>query len=308
MINFYETIDGVITALPEMKAGCWVNVVHPDEDEIKYLTEDCGLDVGFVRSALDEEETSRIEVEEEQVLIIVDTPLTQLDQGGMVYVTTPIGVILSGSNLFTISQRENSVLSEFSEGQVRGADTTDKYRFLMSILLKFIGRFHQYLRQIDKITSYIEKQLHKSLRNKELIQLMELQKSLVYFSTSLKADELTFEKILRGRIIKLGEEEQELLEDVIVEVKQAIEMSNIYSQVLTGTMDAFASVISNNLNIVMKVLTSITILLAIPNVITSAYGMNVSNLPFPNFWFPIGITAVVLLIATYFLKKYDMFK
>ena len=153
----------------------------------------------------------------------------------------------------------------------------------------------------------MEKQLHKSMRNKELFQLLELQKSLVYFSTSLKSNEVTLDKILRGRVLKLYEEDQDLLEDVLVEIKQAIEMCGIYSSILSGTMDTFASIISNNLNIVMKVLTAITILLAIPTMISGFYGMNVSGLPIPEFWFPSGLSLIAVLIVAIILIKSGMF-
>lgn len=307
MMNYLITEEGVLSAIPEIAPGCWIHVMSPTEEEIEYLISEFGLDAGFVRSALDEEETSRIEVEENQTLVIVDAPITQMEDTGLVYSTAPLGIILTDDNIFTISLRENSVLKDFADGQVRGVDTRLRKRFVLQILLRVASRFHQYLRQIDKITNYIERQLHKSLQNKELIQLLELQKSLVYFSTSLKADELTLEKILRGRVIKMYEEDEELLEDVLIEVKQAIEMSNIYSSILTGTMDAFASVISNNLNIVMKVLTSITILLAIPTVVTSAYGMNVEGLPVPHFWFTMLLTGIAVGITALILKKKDMF-
>ena len=179
--------------------------------------------------------------------------------------------------------------------------------FLLLTLLRIAARFLIYLKQIDKLSSTTESRLHQSMRNKELIQLLGLEKSLVYFSTSLKSDEVTLEKILRGRIIKLYEEDEDLLEDVLIEVKQAIEMCNIYSGILSGMMDAFASVISNNLNIVMKVLTAITIVMAIPNMVFSFYGMNVSGLPFPVWWVPIVISLIIAGIGTFILVKKDMF-
>ena len=172
------------------------------------------------------------------------------------------------------------------------------------MLLQVAKRFLQYLKQIDKIYNYMERQLYKSQRNKELIQLLDLEKSLVYFNTSLKANEVTLEKILRGRIITLYEEDHDLLEDVLIEVRQAIEMANIYSSIISGMMDAFASVISNNLN----VLTSITILLTIPNIFFSFYGMNVANLPLDQFWwFPLALSGVVILVVAIILKKRDLF-
>ena len=191
-----------------------------------------------------------------------------------------------------------SSLYNRSNTEVRYTDLT---------LLQVAKRFLQYLKQIDKIYSYMERQLYKSQRNKELIQLLDLEKSLVYFNTSLKANEVTLEKILRGRIITLYEEDHDLLEDVLIEVRQAIEMANIYSSIISGMMDAFASVISNNLNVTMKVLSSITILLAIPNIIFGFYGMNVSGLPLDQFfWFPLALTGGIILLAAIVLKRKDL--
>ena len=165
----------------------------------------------------------------------------------------------------------------------------------------------QYLKQIDKLSSHVERELRKSMKNSELIQLLDIEKSLVYFSSSLKGSEITIEKISRGRVVKLYEEDQDLLEDVLIEVRQAIEMSSIYLNILSGTMDAFASVISNNLNIVMKVLASITLIISIPTVISSFYGMNVEGLPLPFFWFPLLLAIVSMGIAYLILRKKDMF-
>ena len=162
---------------------------------------------------------------------------------------------------------------------LKGVMTNLKTHFVLHIMLRMATKYLQYLKQIDKISDHVERELRKSMKNQELIQLLDIEKSLVYFSSSLKADEVTLEKIMRGRYIKLYDEDQDLLEDVLIEIKQAIEMSSIYLNILSGTMDAFASVISNNLNIVMKVLASITLIISIPTVISGLYGMNVQNLP-----------------------------
>ena len=192
----------------------------------------------------------------------------------------------------TISLYENLNIDDMAQGRIKGVNTDLKTRFLLLLLLRISQRYLIYLRQIDRISSRTEQRLHKSMQNKELIQMLGLEKSLVYFSTSLKTDEITLNKIMRGKAIKLYDEDQDLLDDVLIEIHQAIEMCNIYSNILSGTMDAFASVISNNLNIVMKVLTVITIVMAIPNIIFSFYGMNVAGLPFPQWWFPTGLAIV----------------
>ncbi|WP_312645188.1 magnesium transporter CorA family protein [Hydrogenoanaerobacterium sp.] len=308
MINYYKTIDNRITQIDEIEDGCWVSAVCPTESEVAFLTENLGIDQGFVKSSLDEEETSRIEQEEDQTLLIVDLPLAEKQpENTILYTTTPIGIIMLPKQLVTITLKNNPLISEFAEGMVKNVQTKLKNQFLFTMLLRIATRYLQFLKQIDKLSMRMEHQLHKSMKNKELIQLLGLEKSLVYFSTSLKANEMTMEKILRGRIIKLYEDDQDLLEDVLIETKQAIEMCNIYASILSGTMDAFASVISNNLNIVMKVLTSITILMAIPTMVSSFYGMNVEGLPLPYFWFPCALAAVLTVIVAIILVKKNMF-
>ena len=308
MLNYYKTIDNKICQIDKLEEGCWVNVVSPTEEEIQYLIDGLKLDAGFVRSSLDEEESSRIESEDDQTLLIIDTPkATTESQNTILYTTMPMGIIITNTFLVTICLSECAVLQEVADGMVRNIQTHLKTRFIFSLLLRIATRYLQYLKQIDKISNMVEGQLHKSMRNKEWIQQLGLEKSLVYFSTSLKSNEVTLEKLLRGRVIKLYEEDQDLLEDVLIEVKQAIEMSNIYSSILSGTMDAFASIISNNLNIVMKVLAAVTILMSIPTIVSSFYGMNVDNLPFADFWFPVALSAGVVGIAALILIKMKMF-
>lgn len=305
MIKYYKTVAGTVTELLQPEAGCWISVTAPDENEIRLLTESFELDAGFVRSALDEEESSRIETEEDQTLIIVDYAVSEKDesQNAMLYSTLPMGIILTEDHVVTISLKENTILSEMSGGVIRNVQTHLKTRFVLMILLRIATKFLQSLKQIDKISNLTERRLHRSMKNKELIQLLDLEKSLVYFSTSLKSNEVTLEKILRGRVIRLYEEDQDLLEDVLIEIKQAIEMADIYSNILSGTMDAFASIISNNLNIVMKRLTIITILMSVPTIVFSYYGMNVTNLPFPNSWFPLLISVIAVIISAIPLLK-----
>ena len=310
MLNFYKTVDNRILKIDAPEPGCWISVVSPTEAEVAYLTGDLGVEPDFVRAALDEEESSRIESEEDQTLVIVDYPSAeeQTDENKtLLYTTLPMGIIITRDYVITVCLNDNLTIMDMAEGRVKGLQTSLKTRFLLLTLLRIAARFLIYLKQIYNLSSTTESRLHQSMRNKELIQLLGLEKSLVYFSTSLKSDEVTLEKILRGRIIKLYEEDEDLLEDVLIEVKQAIEMCNIYSGILSGMMDAFASVISNNLNIVMKVLTAITIVMAIPNMVFSFYGMNVSGLPFPVWWVPIVISLIIAGIGTFILVKKDMF-
>ncbi len=307
MISYYKTLNGKMTEISACEPGCWINCVEPEDAEIDRLIEEFGIEPEFIRSAMDEEETSHVDSEDNCTLVILDTPMVEKPGSNIVYTTTPLGIILTEKNVITLSTKENPILNEFSEGVVRGVQTNLKTRFVLQMMLRIASRFLQYLKQIDKITSQVERELRKSMKNRELIQLMDIQKSLVFFSSSLKANEITMEKIMRGRLIKLYEDDQDLLEDVLIEVKQAIEMSNIYLNILSGTMDAFASVISNNLNIVMKILASITLLISIPTVISGIYGMNVDNLPVANFWFPVVLSAACMGIAYIILRKKDMF-
>ena len=310
MITFYRTVDGKMTRLPVYSEGCWVSAVCPSEQEIRYLIDELGVDAQYVSAALDEEESSRIESEDGQTLVIIDVPYIEeeQDEKTILYTTTSIGIILTPANFITVSARETLIIDEFADGKVRGVQTHLKTRFLLAILLRVATRFQVYLKQIDRLSSATESQLHRSMQNKELFQLLGLEKSLVYFSTSLKANELTLEKILRGRIIKLYEDDQDLLEDVLIEIKQAIEMCSIYSGILSGTMDAFASIISNNLNIVMKILAAVTMVMARPNIGFGFYGMNVVGFEGITMIVPLAVTLVLMALSAVILARLGMFK
>lgn len=321
MLKFYKTEGNTIIEIDALEAGCWVSAVAPSESEISRLETELGIDRDFIRSALDEEETSRIENEDGQTLIVLDYPVAEKSEqkaennsqnsedDAITYYTMPMSIILTDSNVITVSLKQNSIVEDFADNVVKNVKTQFRTRFIFAILLRIAGKYLQYLKQIDKISNYVENQLHKSMKNKELIQLLGLEKSLVYFSTSLKSTETVLEKILRGRVIKLYDEDQDLLEDVLIEVKQAIEMSNIYTNIMSSTMETCGNLISNNLNIVMKVLTIITIVMEVPNIVFSFYGMNVERLPFTNgIYFPLGISAVLALIAGIVLSKSKFYK
>ena len=308
MLTIHKTLEGKMVQLDSVEDGCWVNLTYPSEDELRTVSAILGVDLSFLKAALDEEETSRIDSEDDQTLIIVDIPAVEQDGDAVIYSTLPMGIIVTPKHIITVCLKETSVVRDLQDGLVKGVRTQQRTRFILNILLLVAKRFLQYLRQMDKIYNYMERHLYKSPRNKELIQLLDLEKSLVYFNASLKANEVTLEKIRRGRIVTLYEEDQDLLEDVLVEIRQAIEMAQIYSTIISNMMGAFASVISNNMNVIMKVLTSITVLLTIPNIVFGFYGMNVRGLPLDQFfWFP-GVIAVVLIaIVAVILKKKDLF-
>ncbi len=314
--------NGAIERVENPCQGCWVNVVAPSEEERSWLETEVGVLPEFVRSALDEEETSRVDLDEDenQIFVIVDYPVVSEDGVGgsrssraLQYDTMPLTLVFLPEKglLVTISIRGNEVFDDLRDGRVRGVDTRYRTRFLLLTLLHISQLYLVYLRRIDRLSSGTEERLHASVRNEELIQMLNLEKSLVYFSTSLKSDELTLNKIAQGRIIPLYEDDRDLLEDVLVEVRQAIEMANIYSNTLSGTMDAFASIISNNLNIVMKLLSVITIVMAIPNIVFGFYGMNVV-LPFDgvalldNWVFPLVLAGGACLAGTLIFKRLGM--
>jgi len=309
MISFYSADENNRLVRGEsIQPGCWISLIAPTEQELLRVQNALNVEPDFLRAALDAEETSRIEREEEQTLIIVDVPVADESDGiiSVVYATMPVGIIITSQNVITVALRETSTLREFAEGKIRNVTPAQKTKFVLQVLLHVSKRFLYYLRQIDKISHNVERRLHKSMKNKELFQILDLEKTLVYFTTSLQSDSLTIRKITSGRFLKLYEEDQDLLDDVLIEINQAIEMSNIYSSILSGTMDAFSSVMSNNLNSVMKVLTAITILLTIPNVIFSFYGMNVSWLPLPVSWFPAALAGVLTFICAIILRKKDL--
>ena len=309
MVNYYKTVNGRIEEIKDYEQGCWVNCVAPEDDEINSLLDFFNIPPELLRSALDEEESAHIDREDDTTLIIIDVPVVEKILGNITYSTMPIGIMITDENVITVSLKENTILTEFSEGVVRNVVTNYKTHFVLHIMLRMATKYLQYLKQIDKISNRIERNLRRSAKNKELEQLLDVEKSLVYFSSSLKSDEITLEKIMRGRYIKLYEEDQDLLEDVLIEIKQAVDMTATYLNILNGTMDVFASIISNNLNVVMKIQASLTLLVSVPTVISGIYGMNIiGGLPFDGiWWFPIAISAALMILMYIILKRRDMF-
>lgn len=311
MISIYKTYeDGKLKKINKIESGCWINVVAPTKYELEIISNSTNTSLQFLNAALDKEETSRLETDD-GTLIIVDIPFAEEDNDkNIFYNTYPLAIIYKNDKIITVCLKESRVLSHFINQKVNSFCTFKKLRFIFQILYRIANFYLIYLREIDRKSVLIEKRLHKSMKNKELIELLELEKSLVYFSTSLKANELTLEKILRVSNIEMYEDDKDILEDVIIENKQAIEMCSIYSNILSGTMDAFASVISNNLNIVMKFLAAITIVMAIPNMVSGLFGMNV-KVPFMNlyngFWYILLIIAIISSLVTWILVKTDMF-
>lgn len=301
-----------LKTVKEIEKGSWVNMINPTEDEIKNVCKSVKIKEDFIRYSLDYEEKARIDEEDEDgtILFIVDVPIIEKEKDVEVYTTMPLGMIVVRDEYFiTVSLKRNLIIDNFEKKRVKGFSTYKKSRFLLQIMFLNASHYLTYLKQINKETEIAETILKNSMKNRELLKLLSLEKSLVYFTTSLKSNELVMEKTLRGKILKLYDEDEDILEDAIIENKQAIEMSQIYRDILNGTMDAYASIISNNLNGVMKFLTSITIILAIPTLIASLWGMNVpvplQNHPY-GFIILLFICIVVTVIAIFLLKKRDL--
>ena len=270
------------------------------------LIEEFGLDSDFIKSALDEEESSRVEREDTQTLIIIDTAVSKIEKNDtLVFYTMPMSIIIKDQLVFTISLRNNKVIEDLIDGRLRNIQTSFRTQFVLRLIMQLTSTYLVYLKQIDKASNTLERELRKAVKNKQLLQMMELEKSLVYFSTSLKSNDATMNKILRGKLMKLYEDDQDLLEDVLIELKQAEEMASIYSSILANMVDACSSVISNNVNIVMWQLTIVTIILAIPTMVFSFYGMNTLDLPFAEHtWFPTVVSIVATLLTALILLKY----
>lgn len=299
--------------IKEFKKGSWISLTNPSEVEIKKVCESINIQEDFIRDALDFEEKARIDEEEDDdtILFVVDVPIIEKTEENQIYTTMPLGMIVVRDDFFiTVSLRKNKVIEDFEKRKIKNFQTYKKSRFIFQILYLNSSYYLTHLKQINKETEIAEYILKNSMKNKELLKLLNIEKSLVYFRTSLKSNELVMEKTMKGKIIKLYEDDEDILEDAIIENRQAIEMAKIYSDILNGTMDAYASIISNNLNGVMKTLTSITIVLAVPTMISSFWGMNVP-VPFQynKFGFLIMITLaiVITLLVTWWLKKRDMF-
>ena len=313
MIKMYNTdINTNITEeTKDLKKGNWINMISPTEEEIQRVCAALQIKQDFIRYSLDEEEKARIDTEDDDntTLYIIDIPVIESDRTRRVYVTMPIGVIFVRDDyIITVSQKNNDIIKDIKTENVI---TYKKSRFLLQILYANSKKFLSLLYKINKELESTENKLKNSLQNEGLLKMLDLEKSLVYFTTSLKSNEVVMEKTTRGKIIKLYEEDEDLLEDDIIENKQAIEMAKIYSDILSGTMDTYASIISNNLNAVMKILTSVTFILAIPTLIASIWGMNV-ELPFqrePLGFLIITVFSIIMcIVATIWLKRKRMLK
>jgi magnesium transporter len=272
-------VENRFVPIDTYESNCWVNVVNPDKSELDALSNEMGIPPDFLTDPLDLDERSRVESEDGVLLIVLRIPKFEGASSEIPFVTIPVGIIVVGDMIITVCSSDIGGILELTHMKSKSFAPEHRSGFILRIFLKAALLYLKYLKEINKRTGEVEKELQKSLKNEALIKLLNIEKSLVFFTTSLRSNELMMERLLKTQLLKLDPDDKDMLEDVMIDNKQAIEMANIYSNILSGMMDAFASVISNNLNQVMKILTSITIILMIPTLTASIYGMNI-ELPF----------------------------
>ncbi len=311
MLFIYQSRENNLRSIEAIEKNCWINLINPTEAELQQVIAATGLDETFLKYPLDDEEIPRAEVEEDQAMIIIHTPLRVDDD--IIYDTIPLGIVLNHDYIVTISLYDLNLLEEFMSTRIKDLATFKKTRFIFHLLQRKTTLFLRYLRDINLRMEKMEDEINRSMKNKDLLYLLNLQKTLVYFSTSLRYNARVMNRLMRGKTVKMYEEDEDLLEDVIIENTQAIEMADIYSDIAASTMNSFASLISNNLSDTMKLLTGITIILSIPTMIASFWGMNVA-VPFGNalsVFASFGIILIFALIACIvsivLLRKKDMF-
>jgi magnesium transporter len=301
MITIYKTTDQGLELIPEISRGCWIDVVDPTAEEIAQLLE-LGVPQEFITYPLDLDERARVEREDGEILIVLRVPVYQGQAADVPYTTMPLGVILDSQWILTLSRRASEVMREFAAGRVRGLSTAKRNRFILQLLHQTASKYLSYLREINRAVDLLEDQLQLSTRNKELLGLLKYQKSLVYFTEALRSNELMMERLQRGQFFATYPDDEDLLEDALTENQQAIAMTNIATDILSSTMDAFASIISNNVNFVMKFLAAATIILMVPNILSSFWGMNVGVPMADRPWAFPAIIVISLVLALLFAR------
>lgn len=306
-----ELDNGKVNKINVIEDNCWINLVNPTSDEVKRVVNELGIEEDLITKVLDEEELPRVEKTDNATLIVVDCPYWLDTHIKNRYTTYPLGIIICDDfHVITVSLKEFEFLKEFEKGQVKTFYTYKKTRFLIQILLKTASLYLKVLNIVNKDIEKKEKVLYHSTDNKHLVELLDIEKTLVYFITSLKANDLVLDKLSKGNIIAMYEEDIELLEDTIVETKQGVEMCSIYKEILSSITDTYATIVSNNLNVAMKFLAGVTIVLSVPTMISSFLGMNVKLGTFANsnyaFPFVCGLSFLIAIFIAWLLKKKDM--
>lgn len=309
MINYYKQENGVLVEIDQIADGCWVNITPPfNPDALKQLAEQENIPLDYLLDSIDIDERSRYEIEDDILLVVLKSsvPNDHASKNEPSFITIPIGIVVTEKNVFTVSAFDCSITNDFAANKVKNVNPKNTNDFILKIFERNVYYFLQHLNELNNNRSIFEQKMVKELNNEKLFQLMNIEKSLVYFATSLRTNEVMMMKINRTKVLELTEQQEDLMEDIIVDNSQALEMANIYTNILSSTMDTFASIISNNLNAVMRRLTSVTLILMVPTLVASLYGMNL-NLPGADspyaFVMILGISAVLVIATSLYFKK-----
>ncbi len=308
MLRIYKTTENGLEMVETMSNGAWVNVINPTPEEMEKIV-NWGMEMDYINYCLDQDEMPRMERDEDYTFILLRIPIHQ-PESDIPYTTVPLGIMILGNKMITVCRYESDIFKPLINGKHRHLKTGKRYRLALYIFLETAARYLNLLREINRATELVEDRLQKSTQNRELLELLKYQKSLTYFATALRANEVMMERVQRTQLFNYYEEDQDLLEDVLTENQQAIQMTNINTEILASMMDAFASIISNNLNVVMKALAALTIIFNVPTIVASFYGMNVA-LPGetqPNaFIFVLALSLFLTAMATLFFYKRNWF-
>ncbi|NJN79110.1 MAG: magnesium transporter CorA family protein [Anaerolineales bacterium] len=308
MLRIYKTTENGLETMDTMSNGAWIHAIDPTPEEIEKLV-NWGMDMEYIHYALDEDEMARMERDEDFTFILLRIPIRQ-PESDIPYTAVPLGIMILGNKIITICRYDSDFFIPLINGKHRHLKTGKRYRLTLYIFLETAIRYLNLLREINRATELVEDRLQKSTQNRELLELLKYQKSLTYFATALRSNEVMMERVQRTQIFNYYEEDQDLLEDVLTENQQAIQMTSINAEILSSMMDAFASIISNNLNVVLKALAALTIVLNVPTIVASFYGMNVSIPGEGNplaFLTVVGVALSLTALATYIFYKRDWF-
>lgn len=311
MLKFYKTtaVEKKLKKAKTITENSWIDMVSPDKEEIDQVVKITGIDEDLILKMLDDEERPRIEESGNAVLVVIDTPYLESDDDHFVYNTSPLGIIVTTNNfVITVSPSLNKILTNFKKNKVKDFRTAKKTRFVIQILYNTAQAYIRALRVVNRKIEIKEDVLSKSTSNKDLLEMLDLEKTLVYFLTSLKANDLVLDKLSKGGVLPLYEGDEDLLDDAIIENKQAIEQSEIYRNILSSITDAYGTIISNNLNQIMKFLAGATIVISVPTMISSFLGMNVplgafSTDPFAALGIFVVSFIISLIVAIILYKK-----
>ena len=296
MVKYYKTDDRKIHEEKGPADGVWIDMYNPTVSEGEEIAEKLGIDISDLLAPLDDEESSRIELEDGYTLILVDIPALEIRHDKEAYTTVPLGIILASDMIITVCSEETPILQAFINGRVKEFSTKKKLRFVYQILFRIASHYQANLRIIDKKRTEIEERIDDNTKDVDLVDLHTLESTLVYFATSLRANAVVLDRLTRYKRLEQYPDDKELLDDVIVENQQAVEMTTIYRDIINGTRDLMSSVIDNRLNNVMKTLASITLVMGIPTLVSGIYGMNVSSIPLASTRYGFGIICLLILV------------